>query len=244
MVRTMGSIMIQVEPKMSDSTQLPVHENVGNIDSEIEVTLADTPELVAECFRLRYQIYCLERNFEPGCDGYETDEFDRFSQHVLLSYRETGEALGTVRLILPSRHTGLSRLPIARVCEPELLSCLPAGTTGEISRFAISKQRRQSYRFGALVRLGLMQGVMKLSYRLGLTHWCAVMDPVLIRLLGIHSINFLPLGPLVEYHGWRQPTAADIGAVCQRVRLEQPSVWEYVTLRGALEQSDQKELVA
>ncbi len=36
---------------------------------ECIVLVADTPELLSEVFRLRYQVYCVEKGYEPGYDG-------------------------------------------------------------------------------------------------------------------------------------------------------------------------------
>ena len=200
---------------------------------DCDVLLADTSDLLEEVFRLRYQVYCVERGFEEGRGGKEVDQFDEAARHVLLRHRESGEAIGTVRII-PSLANGLEGLPMARICGIDLLTYLPSRTTGEVSRFAVSKQRRLSCRAGAMVRLGLMQGTLRLSCELGLTHWCAVMEPTLIRLLGASGIHFSPLGPLVEHHGLRQPASLKIASVLDRTRVEQPEAWESVTIHGTL----------
>jgi len=85
-----------------------------------------------------------------------------------------------------------------------------------------------------MVRLGLMQGVLHLSLELGLTHWCAIMEPMLLRLLQTNAIRFLPLGPLVEYHGLRQPAYLSIDSVLEQGRVQQPDVWNYCTFGGTL----------
>ena len=64
---------------------------------ECIVQVADTPELISEVFRLRYQVYCVEKGYEPGYNGMESDEFDHDARHVLLIHRASGEPLGTVR---------------------------------------------------------------------------------------------------------------------------------------------------
>jgi len=198
------------------------------------VLIADTSDLIEEVFRLRYQVYCLEKGYETGRDGMEFDRYDDRARHVLLVHRASGQAIGTVRVI-PSSHTGgVSGLPMSSVCGPGLLRGLPTWTTGEISRFAVSKRRRLSCRAGAMVRLGLMQGTLRLSRAMGLTHWCAIMEPVLLRLLQTNGIYFSPHGPLVEHRGLRQPASLDIDTVVDRTRAEQRDGWEYVTLGGAL----------
>jgi N-acyl-L-homoserine lactone synthetase len=201
---------------------------------ECIVLVADTPELISEVFRLRYQVYCVEKGYEPGCDGMESDEFDSDARHVLLIHRASGEPVGTVRIVPSSPTSGLRGLPMNAVCAPSVTRNLPPGTTGEISRFALSKQRRMSCRAGSMVRLGLMQGIVRLSGELGLTDWCAIMEPMLLRLLRMNAIHFAPIGSLVEHHGLRQPSYGNIFRVLAQMWAQQWDVWNYVTLGGTL----------
>jgi N-acyl-L-homoserine lactone synthetase len=214
-------------------TETRTRQIIADAD-ECIVLVADTPGLLSEVFRLRYQVYCVEKGYEPGYDGMESDEFDSDARHVLLIHRASGEPVGTVRIVPSSPTSGLRGLPMTAVCAPGLLRNLPARTTGEISRFALSKQRRMSCRAGSMVRLGLMQGVLRLSGELGLTDWCAIMEPMLLRLLQMNAIHFAPLGPLVEHHGLRQPSYGNIARVLAQMRAQQWDVWNYVTLGGTL----------
>src|SRR5665213_2811296 len=97
-----------------------------------------------EVFRLRHQVYCVERGFEAVSGNEETDEFDPQSRHVLLRHASDGEVVGTVRLVAHNPADLNASFPMQRVCEASLLRQLPLRRTGEISRFAISKQRRLS----------------------------------------------------------------------------------------------------
>lgn len=167
-------------------------------------------------------------------------------------------AVGTVRLVLPEG--GWGALPIHHVCDHPLLrdpEALPPATTAEISRFAISKafrRRREDGLFPDLVdpeapahmsytpdrrllphmTLGLLKGVMQMSAAHGITHWCAVLEPALLRLLDRLGLRLTPLGPTVEYHGLRQPAYADIAALAERTKRERPEVWELCTEGGRL----------
>ena len=58
--------------------------------------------------------------------------------------------------------------------------------------------------------LGLIKSCVEMSVREGMTHWAAVMEPALLRLLTRLGIHFNPLGSLVEYHGRRQPCWVDM----------------------------------
>jgi N-acyl-L-homoserine lactone synthetase len=214
-------------------TETRNREIIASAD-ECIVLIANTLELISEVFRLRYQVYCMEKGYEPGYNGMESDEFDSDARHVLLIHRASGEPVGTVRIVPPSPKSGLHGLPMTAVCPQSVMRNLPPRTTGEISRFALSKQRRMSCRAGAMVRLGLMQGIVRLSSELGLTDWCAIMEPMLLRLLRMNAIHFAPLGPLVEHHGLRQPSHGDISRVLAQMSAQQWEVWNYVTLGGTL----------
>jgi N-acyl-L-homoserine lactone synthetase len=209
-------------------------ERGSRIEDECDVLIANTPDLILECLRLRYQVYCVEKGFEPGRNGLETDPFDDEARHILLIHRASGEPIGTVRVIPPSDTTCIDDFPMARACTAGLLNHMPRRTTGEISRFAVSKQRRFSCGAGKMVRLGLMQGILRVSVEAGLTHWCAIMEPILLRLLQRSSIYFNSEGSLVKYHGIRQPTSAAIGSVLSRIRFEQWDTWNYLTMGGTL----------
>jgi N-acyl amino acid synthase of PEP-CTERM/exosortase system len=94
------------------------------------------------------------------------------------------------------------------------------------------------------MRLGLVQGLVRLSDQAGVTHWFAVMERTLLRLLQSTAIHFHPVGPLVEHHGVRQPAYTHLGAMLSRMRLEQPQVWDFITEGGRLGQSATDYLLA
>lgn len=220
----------RVSPRSGTAKRALSHHSLTGFD----IAVADTHDKVEAAYRLRYQVYCLERGFEPSRGGRETDEFDANAGHVLLSQRSTGRVVGTVRVVVPANGQ-VSNLPVGRLCPPELLSTLPPGRTGEISRFAISKELRDVSAGGAMpMRLGLVRGIVQLSAERGLTQWCAVMEPTLLRLLRISGIHFEPLGPLIDYHGLRQPSWGNIAGMLERMRRECPSAWDYVTDRGTI----------
>jgi N-acyl-L-homoserine lactone synthetase len=200
---------------------------------ELAVELAVSPGQVLEAQRLRYRVYCEERGFEPGRNGLEQDEFDPASRHVLVRSRITGVVLGTVRVVLSD--TGLDGFPMRRACEGWVLGPLPTMSTGEISRFALMRDRSGvSPAAAALMRLCLVRGLVQISAEHELTHWCAIMERTLLRLLRATAIHFLPVGPVVEYHGLRQPAVCGIAAMLNRMKLEQSAVWAYVTENGTL----------
>ncbi len=208
-------------------------------DAQFCILPATDPVLVDQAFALRHQAYCVENRYEdpalnPG--GRETDGFDARSRHALLFRREDGAALGTVRLIGP-RSPAAPDLPIHDAsAEPDLRPpALPGATTAEVSRFTLPKGaagRRPTD--GILPRLGLMQAIVRLSAEAGLTHWCALMEPSLLKLFAASGIHLEPVGPIIVHHGRRQPCRASIDTLLSRVRLENPAAYAVLTDRGRL----------
>ena len=60
------------------------------------------------------------------------------------------------------------------------------------------------------------------------------MERSLLRLLRFSSIHFYPIGPMVSYHGMRQPAGGSIQAILSRIKQEQYTVWHYLTDGGRL----------
>lgn len=210
-------------------TQIGLASAINATRSELLVRIADTPNLISEAFKLRHQVYCLERGYEQSPNEMEKDEYDCQSHHVVLCKRSSGEVIGTARLILPvasKRHTSF---PMQQVCAQDTFRGLPFKGMAEVSRFAISKERRDlSVAATSLSRLALVQGLVQLSQDIGVTHWCAMMERSLLRLLRASAIHFTPLGEPVEYHGLRQPAYCEVTTMLDRMAYEQPEIWRFI----------------
>jgi len=218
-----------------------------------DIVRADTPALLDEAYRLRYQVYCLEHPFENAAehsDGRERDEDDDRSVHSLLVHRQTGVFAGTVRAILP-KEVQRRPLPIHRILASQdggLINRFPAHSTAEISRFAVSKEfrrRRGEERYPEAnvpgsapgmpterqiipyITFGLMRGTVEVCREYGISHISAVMKPPLIRILRRFGLHFEGLGSLVDFHGMRQPCVASIADLVERNRAEGTLLWQY-----------------
>lgn len=130
-----------------------------------EIVTADTPALIDEAHKLRYQVYCEEKGFEDAAcypDGREHDEYDSRSVQSLIRHRHTGIYIGVVRLILPEPGRPEAPLPLERHCglnlakSHPLLAALPRQAVGEISRFSVSKTFRRR-----IAEEGLIYGVSR-----------------------------------------------------------------------------------
>jgi N-acyl amino acid synthase of PEP-CTERM/exosortase system len=208
------------------------HQLIGSYADQFTVVRADTPALLYEAFRLRYQVYCLENNgFEnpdEHPDGLERDNDDDRSVHALLMHRRTGTYAGTVRVILPTKNGLMRPLPMHGLLEAQdnkLLTQLPpAAALAEISRFAVSKEfrrRRGEERYvdaeaaGGIsgmsderralpyITFGLISAVLEICQEQRVPWIAAVMEPALIRIFQRFGVHFDRIGAPVEHHGMR-----------------------------------------
>jgi N-acyl amino acid synthase of PEP-CTERM/exosortase system len=234
-------------------------ELIDNNHHMFAVLTADTYALQEQAYRLRYQVYCVENPYENPLehpDGLEIDEFDARSVHSVVMDRPSQDMTGTVRIILPDPESFGTSFPIQKVCHHPMLSgqhVALAPRCAEISRFAVSKElsRRSADTHPHLrhsdfanpkrisvphITLGLLHGVVQMSVEHGIEELFAVMEPTLLRLLGRFGIYFSPIGPMVDYHGLRQPCHANMQTLLDRVLKERVDVWEIITDHGKLQQ--------
>ena len=203
------------------------------LDDSLVIETVESSASLEDVFRLRFQVYCLERRFESGRDGLETDRFDAISRHVLLRHHPSGRAIGTVRPVVPRLNGSRSVLPMEEVAGLPLPQNLPGACIAEVSRFALSKILRPADATGCLARLALIRGIVRLSAQMKVTHWCALMEPKLLRLLSTSGIYFRPMGGLIEHHGLRQPSFIGLSEMLETVRREKPTVWDFITGAGS-----------
>ena len=231
------------------------HESAFSFyESQFEVIRADTAALRDRVYQIRYQVYCVENPYEDqsqNVGGREIDADDDRAAHVLLIHRESGEAVGTARVIFPDPFRERS-LPIERILDASAGSQfqrLPLQSTGEVSRFAVSKafrRRRCEDRYADVgpasgiapassaerrimpfITFGLVRGILGVCLENGLSHITAVMEPALIRLLKRFALDFNPLGGLVEHHGLRQPCVGRVHEMVAEVREQSGLLWPH-----------------
>lgn len=190
-----------------------------------KVVEACTPDLLLLAKKLRHQVYCIDNNFEPSIGGVESDEFDEHSVHSLVIDCQSGQPIAAVRLILPP---GLAMRRVLTGAARRRLDLLPRMATAEISRFSIIRKPRIAMN-SALVRLGLFQGLFNMSDRYGISHWCALMEPSLLRMMSAMAIRPQPIGPLIDFHGMRQPCIARIADLLVGIKQDRPSFYDVIT---------------
>lgn len=223
-----------------------------------EVVPVKTDAQLLQALQLRYQVYCVETGFEDARqhpDALERDHYDARSVHSLLIYRETGQVAGTVRLVLPDPADPEAPFPVESHCGALIrrpVSGPHRQQLAEISRFCISREfkrrlaetgspwggaasvdeRLTQRRMIPHITVGLFTGIVRMSAEHGIRYWYAVMEPTLLRFLQRFGIHFESIGPLVNYHGERQPCFALSDQVLGNMRAECFPVWELITDRG------------
>lgn len=224
------------------------------------VVKADTPALLEQVFKLRYQIYCVENQFEDPShfpDGLESDAYDAHSIHYLLMHNVTGLAVGSVRMVLPLMNGVQQTLPIHKVCPDitELNDLNYARYASEISRFCISKDMRRRITDGAYpgsnevnqlpyvpdkrvlscAVLGLIRACIEVVQEHDIDHTYLICEPTLLRLLSKAGVCSTPRGPLVEYHGLRQPVLVNNDTqLLENTKRDFPDVWSVLSDNGRL----------
>jgi N-acyl amino acid synthase of PEP-CTERM/exosortase system len=229
------------------------------LDRYFEYARVDgTPDL-DETYRIRFQVYCLERGLLPPeiyPDGIESDLYDRNALHFLASH-VSGRAAGTARLAL----NGPLGLPMAAHCrlDPDYAFLADPDHPdlkhyAEISRLAVSKafRRRQGDSFfGGPPRTDraesdeivafyprndapeIVSGIFRMFYheskRLGITHWVVAMERGLNLMLKRMAFVFAPIGPESDYYGPVRPYMAEIAAIERHLARTRPETLRYMT---------------
>jgi len=221
---------------------------------------------VDEAARLRYQVYCIENNYEDASrfdDGREVDEYDRRSVHGIVRHRALGITAASVRLVLSDPGCPEAPFPLEKNCVATIKSsaAITSGVSrsciAEISRFAVSKHFKRRVgeaghaagvgpdpdryikldanrgRMIPHLILGLFTAIVKMSAEHHITHWYAVMDVSLLRLLVRFGINFRLMGEPVEYHGLRQPCFGSVDEILAGIWEKRPDIWQLITDNGA-----------
>lgn len=243
-------------PKTPSKTASRIGRDLYRQYFETLVLTESDDELRDEAFRLRYQVYCVENPFEDSSDnpdGLERDALDDASVHCLLRHKRSCAMAGAVRLVMPNKDDLTHSFALQEVCRDPLISDperFPVSKMAEVSRFCISKDFRKRQgdwlypqsvepddqtderRVIPNMTLGLIEGLVRMSLENGIFYWCAVMERPLLRLLSRLGIHFENIGPLVEYHGRRQPCYIPLETMLERVYEERPDVWEILTDGG------------
>lgn len=209
----------------------------------------DNRDLLQASYRLRYQVYCLERHFlSPHYYplGLETDIFDQHAIHLGVLNPED-VLVATARLV---RRTD-DGLPMYGHCsllvrEPVLAD--RRAPVVEVSRLAVSRQynRRRGdahygleggtrdngdqRREGGEIVMTLYRALYQSSKRHGFTHWLAATERSLQRLVVRYKFPFVQVGPETDYFGMVAPYLMDLSAFDAEILSGQvPALGDFLT---------------
>jgi N-acyl amino acid synthase of PEP-CTERM/exosortase system len=240
-------------PELNSTVIESAHINLIDVYHRFfDYRVVTTEEDKKLAYQLRYDVYCEETGYLSKADnpsGLECDAHDAHSRHSVLIHRNSNRVAGTVRIVLPKPSMPGCAQP-ARLFSQALESLpeaiLPRATTGEISRFALHPSFRRRLGDGLYasifstdvepgtdfdprrviphMTLGLFASIFEMTREHGITHLCAVIDPPLLRILSRLGLQFDKAGPLVEFHGKRQPVYASCEDLLARLEDEQPAI--------------------
>ncbi len=194
-------------------------------------SIDNDPQLLERSYRLRYQVYCRERQFlraEDYPEEMETDAFDRHAVHVG-AIDPQGELAGTARVVRASE----LGLPLFAHCTifPDQTEFHPDNDRlVEVGRLAVSRSYRRRRSDGAAdasgagrplrsahyrgierrhgsdeVFLVVLKALYQASRRIGATHWLAATEKPLQRMLSRQGFPFRVIGPESDYLGMVAP---------------------------------------
>ncbi|WP_048438016.1 GNAT family N-acyltransferase [Caenimonas sp. SL110] len=180
----------------------------------LEIRRADVDtNLFDQIQRLRYQVYCVERNFLDASrypEGRESDEFDDSSIHYC-AVDTSGCITAAVRLVLHGNHG----FPLLRYCSlyPQELDAIRRAPlrSAEVSRLVMSRNRGDHS--GTKVALQLYRELFRTARLLGVTQLIAASERSLVRLLNRDHINSRQIGPESQFSGSVTPYATPVSTL-------------------------------
>jgi N-acyl amino acid synthase of PEP-CTERM/exosortase system len=197
---------------------------------QFQLELANTLDLKKEVYRIRYEVYSQELNYEPPekfPDRLEMDQYDERSIHCLLHHRASGTYAGCIRIVLPDPSNPDGSLPLAKSCNPNInLRQLPPSSFGEVSRLAVrSRFRRRTgesetpggllffhnqtqegeKRGFPVIALSLYLAATAIGMNTGMERVLVLMEPRLARHLRYFGFVFRQVGDFIEFRGRRAP---------------------------------------
>ncbi len=209
-------------------------------DSRYQAVIADTEESKSIHYHLRYQVYCLEKKFEPAeifDDQQEIDEYDNQSVHFIIQDKQSGEWVAAARLVIGKPED----LPISKLTEYSLDGRSKEGMVfAELSRLSILK----SFRRGTSqaqekisepeVLLGLIRAVKEYSEQNGIDYWLFLCRRSIMRVVGNMGMHMDIIGNPCEHRGIRYPYLATLATAFKGIAQRSPKVHQMFSRKNTL----------
>lgn len=200
-----------------------------------------------DVFRLRFQVYCEEKEFLPRAayaNGMEIDEFDDQATHIAV-YGDDPLPKGYVRVIAAGDQSELPLFAHGMTVGPEFPIPAPGGAV-EISRMMVRSDYRKRLRdpddgFPPTALLAdpparnasdlIQLKLIRLAYRHALAsdvRWfLSAIEPAQGRKLSMMGFPIRPIGPVGDYFGNVRPHAVDLREMEDKLRENCPDVWAF-----------------
>lgn len=183
-----------------------------------EVVLAETPEAKTIHYNIRYQVYCLEKGYEPPekfTNAMEMDDYDEGAAHFIVRCRRSDQWMGAFRVIVDTP----AYLPINRMTKLESCESLQdCERLAEFSRLAIlrpfqnlqGKDRLDT----AVDEPEILQQMVLAGFQYarvqGLSNIVYLCKRSLARVLNRFGIPTAGIGPAILHRGVRYPYMSDL----------------------------------
>jgi N-acyl amino acid synthase of PEP-CTERM/exosortase system len=120
-----------------------------DFNQAFKIVVADTPALREEVYKIRFNVYCEELEYESAekfPDKMERDGYDSRSIHCLVQYRQTGEYAGCIRLVTYDAQSPFAMFPGEKLIQESGALHPPKlerSQFAEISRIAVKAKFRK-----------------------------------------------------------------------------------------------------
>lgn len=209
-------------------------------DELYRAVIADTEQSRQIHYHLRYQVYCLEKKFEPlerfnGC--MEIDEYDSRSVHFLIQHKPSGQWVGAARLIKSHPQS----LPMIRLTGvPVTRQTLMMGrNVAELSRLSILRSfRRHGCRTHVnepVVLLGLIRAAKEYSEANNIDYWIFLCRRAIMRIVGNLGMEMEIIGQPCEHRGLRYPYLATLATAFDGISERSPQVADMFSRKTMLQ---------
>ncbi|RLA21340.1 MAG: hypothetical protein DRQ61_08700 [Gammaproteobacteria bacterium] len=185
-------------------------------DNRYKAFLADTDFSKKIHYKLRHQVYCLEKGFEDASlseGDWETDEFDDQAVHFIVQDQLTSEWIATLRIVLPEEQV----LPITKLVNSGLSFDIESNSqiVAEISRVSILSKHRHSKAFVSdhsypEILFGLIRAAKEYSDSKGINKWLFLCRRSLKKIAARGGMEMMEIGMPVNHRGARYPYLVDL----------------------------------
>jgi N-acyl amino acid synthase of PEP-CTERM/exosortase system len=231
-----------------------------------ETVLAESPALKEKAYRIRYEVLCEEFGYQDAArhaGKLERDIYDDHAKHCLLIHKRSGEAIGTVRIVMPNMDAPHNKLPIQDIfsggrlrddhaiknmCEISKLCILkrfrsrdgdehsPLGGVHDQDQetFIDKSSKRIARRIIPFAPIGLIKSCFDVAIANGYTQGCVLLEVPLIESFERLGLICQRIGPVIDLENQRQPIIIDFFTSINNMRVKQKAVWDMLTNNGIL----------